>query len=178
MPLLTTATEIASLTKHTFDAAEIVAVNLVIDLAEGELRGHVNRPLVPTAVVGERATADDEGTMYLRRSPIVSVQAIRYAGTTNPFTGAYEIVPGGLSLSGMATGSYDVDYTAGVRPEDSGALKAAVVGRVTRIVAKVHDDATGVSSLTQEGYNAAYLEEGFTEQELLLAGRQRRRTLA
>lgn len=177
MSPLVTPEVIASLTKRSFTDTDRDAVEQIIEMIEGELRSYVNRPLTPTAFLAEKITLED-GFLATLNTPVLSVQALRLSSTGSAYTGSYTITSGGLRISDeTGTGpDYEVDYTAGVWPDQSGVLKSLVASRVTRVLAKVQDDATGVRTLTQEGYTAAYLDEGWTDQELKLADRLRRRT--
>lgn len=175
---LVTLDDIENLTKRNLTAEEEAAVVLLIEMLQGELEDHCNRPVSARVITDEPVTIRSDGRVFLRYSPVISVEAVNYRSPVSAYTGTYTLVPGGLDF-GLSTGTVDltVSYTAGLAEPDNQGLKSILLARLSRIMAKVHDDALGVSSLAQEGYNAAYLEEGWTEQELKVADRRRRRTV-
>lgn len=178
MPLATLA-DVKTLTQVAFSAEEDAAVQLILDLMEADLEQYCNRPLTVKSFTSEAATIRDDGVVFLNRHPVVSVSQVRY-DTTPPtaFTGTYRVQNGLLTFNAAsATTAILVDYTAGLADPVNRAAKSILLARMSRIVSKVHDDALGVSALTQEGYNAAYLEEGWTDQELKIADRNRRRVV-
>ena len=175
MPLVT-INDLETLAR-TLSAQEQAAAQLLIDTIEGELELFLHRPLTARAITGERATIGPSGHVFLRHTPVISIQSVNYGTSpSTAYTGAYSFAPGGLVFAPSPVPTEVlVSYTAGLTDPDNRGLKSVVLSRLSRIMAKVHDDALGVSSLTQEGYNAAFLQEGWTEQEMKLAERYRRR---
>lgn len=176
MPLLTTD-DLALAWQRDLTEQEQDAATLFIDLLVGELETYCNRPLLPRAIVGEQVTISTIGRVFPHHTPVVSIQQVRDATTLETLASTgYQLAGSYIQFVGWG-GEYLLDYTAGLVSPQNKALKHIVLSRLTRVMAKIHDDALGVSTLTQEGYTAAYLEEGWTEQELKIADRRRRRVV-
>lgn len=176
---LVTTDDLAVMLKRDLTDAEEDGAALVIALMTAELEEICNRPLEPRVITGELVTVGFSGQAFLKVSPVISVSGVTYSDPPGaPYTGSYALTAGVLTFS-PTTIPFDVlvDYSGGLSPPQNAGLRSLLLGRLTRIMAKVHDDALGVGSLTQEGYNAAYLAEGWTEQELAIAQRRRRRVV-
>jgi hypothetical protein len=191
--------DIEELLQRSLTVTEETAAEALIRKYAAELESICNRPLTPRVILDEQAVVDATGFTRLRNTPVVSVTQIRFDGA--PWTGTWQKAPGGLQLDGLAgfspsftagfasgfsagfsAGSVAdlrvaVDYSAGLEEPANGVIRSLLIDRVIRTLAKITDDALGVSALTQEGYNAPFLAEGWTEQELALAQRARRRVV-
>lgn len=196
MPLCTTD-DVAALLRRSLTTAEEEGLELLIPLIQGEMEMVANRPLSPVVIVGEVARQVGDH-VFLNKTPVVSVQAVRGLGSTTT-VGGFDVRPWGLLFSGTsatadafapaewasvtaenADREFEVDYTAGVGTTDwryQGA-RSLLLSRLIRISNKATDDALGVSQLTQEGYTAAYLTEGWTDQEMATLKRLKKRTVA
>lgn len=175
--MLVTYEDLETILRREFTDDELDAVDLIITLMQSEVTEIAGRPLEPTVIVAERVEPNADGYAFLRNTPVTAITAVRYPGNSTPFTTLPTIEPGGVYF-GLASGPLEVDYTAGLAATEAAGLRSVIIARLLRILAKVTDDAIGVRTLTQEGYTAAYLEEGFTEQELAIIGKRHRRVVA
>ena len=177
MPL-TTVEDVIPLLKRLPTDTTVDAIETLIPMLEAELASRLNRHFGDKVVVGEIAKVID-GWAVLRHSPVQSVQQVRYLAPSNAvFTGTRVVLDGRVYFEGLV-GAYDefaFDYTAGVDENDSRrhVIKSLVVQRLLRILAKIEDDALGVGNQTQEGYNAAYLSEGWNADEVKTMQRLRK----
>lgn len=170
--------DLALLLKRDLTDEESDAATLIVELMTAELEEFCGRPISPRTIIGERASIGPTGQVFLKATPVISIDAVTYAGSSTPYSGAYGLSSSFLTFSPNSIPTdVTVSYTAGLEPPANAGLRSIMLGRLSRIAAKVHDDALGVSSLSQEGYNAAYLAEGWTEQELKIAERRRRRVV-
>jgi hypothetical protein len=148
-----------------------------------ELEERLNRPLTQKVVTGERIRADSSGMLWTKWSPIISITGVRVADTGISAAYGSFIQHGGAVSAGEGAGAYYggteylVDYTAGLSEDAARPARSILKARGARLAVKMADDAYGVSSLTQEGYSAPYLDEGWTEQELANVDRRRRRVV-
>lgn len=180
--MLCNARDVAEVWGREFtDSEEEEMVDSLIAHLQGELELYCNRPLGSRTVVDELVTVT-AGRAFFGRTPVQTVTEVRYADTLTEVPSTYyEVRTGGVDFFSPNPLPYDVrvDYVAGLPTTDwryQGA-RSVLLSRVLRVAAKAKDDALGVSSLTQEGYSAAYLAEGWTDQELKLADRLRVRTV-
>jgi hypothetical protein len=183
---LVTADEVLALAGVTLDDTKKEA--LADQLADwtAELEERLNRPLTQKVVTGERVRADSSGNLWTKWAPIISITGIRLADTGSSqisgsfvqYGGAISSGSGGVGAMSYTPGTeYLVDYTAGLSEDAARPARSILKARGARLAVKMADDAYGVSSLSQEGYSAPYLDEGWTEQELLNVDRRRRRVV-
>lgn len=175
--MLVTYEDLETILRREFTDEEIEAVELIITLVEGEVTELAGRPITPTVITAEQVTPGSDGYAFLRNTPVTTITEVRYPGNSTPFT-TLPVIEAGAVYFGLASGPLEVDYTAGLKPTEAVGLRSVIIARLIRILAKVTDDALGVRTLTQEGYTAAYLDEGFTEQELAIIGKRRRFVVA
>ena len=185
--------EVSTLLQRTFSDDEESAVELILQLMQGELELMCGRPLTPKPFTEIVAVRDSQ--VFLSKTPVQSVVQIRRVDgtildpttssvrnwgvllTTEASTGGWSPMPPMTS----SAGGYEVEvtYTGGLPKTDwryQGA-RSLLMGRVSRVVNKVHDDAVGTDQVSQEGYTAAYMKEGWTDQEVARAGRLKRRVV-
>lgn len=198
MGMLCSTADVSTLLQRSFTPSEDAAVALILDLMQGELEMITNRPLGPKVITGEIARRVGD-QVFLNKTPVISVQSVTSVGSSTLVDATtYKVRPWGLLMGGSALddafaplewesqgleyqdAEYKVNYTAGLSTADwryQGA-KSLLMSRAIRVINKAADDAIGVDRLTQEGYAASYMAEGWTEQELKTAKRLKKRTVA
>lgn len=117
-------------------------------------------------------------TIYLRNSPVVSIEEVKVKPFNAPerVVAETEYVPRrwGLDIAWLnADDTVTVTYTAGLNGANMPLFKSLILRAATREMQNMHDDVVGVKDLNTR--NVAPLETGFTEKELMSVKRYRRR---
>lgn len=177
--VLVTVAEVMALANVTLSAPQQTAMTTLLADWTAELEERLNRPLTVRRFVGEQLRICANGLGWTRHNPIVSIDALRDPDGVVQVAGQYTLASsGGIDLgTDAAMLTYVVDYTAGCDAAYAQPARSVLLARAARMAIKMAEDAYGVSALTQEGYNAPYLAEGWTEQELQNIDRRRRRVV-
>jgi hypothetical protein len=164
----------ATLLPLTDEQREVAEVLLPRFQAEAETL--MRRPCV--VAVTEEVVDEVLGTDMVvptRHRPVVSLDA------TDPDDFPLSIVSGLLRYTNGSIPpvpfSATVDYHARLPGEQLAAVVGVIYDRTKRALVKEIDQAQGTDSIEEEGYNASYIDEGFTEAELEVLGRLRKRVM-
>lgn len=109
-------------------------------------------------------------TLYLRQSPVVSVDEIKltpYGGTERTLNASTEYVVRRYGVDIyllLADDLVEITYTAGLDGANIPMFKSLILRAATREMQNMHDDVVGVKDLNTR--NVAPLETGFTDREL------------
>lgn len=169
--------EVMALAQVTLTGPQQAAMTTLLADWTAELEERLNRSFTVHQITNAAHTATTAGIVWPRRSPVVSLTAIRDADG-NVVSGVGLTAAGGIDVgTSGAGGTYYLDYTAGLSVEVAKPVRSILLARAARMAVKMADLAYGVSGLTQEGYSAPFLDEGWTEQELLNVDRRRKRVV-
>lgn len=200
---------VADLTKYMdirFSNRQEEAAEFVLEGLQSELEGYLRRPIEPTEFtetyiiesnyVGVPTSSFfyNEGldttfntvsyfsppqTVYLRNSPVVSVDSVlirqqtEIAGTAQVEGRDFVVRRYGIDLyRAFANDEVTITYTAGLEGSMIKVFKLMILRAATREMQNMHDDVVGVKDL--ETRNVAPVEVGFLEKELLAVKRWRR----
>lgn len=170
----------------TFTAGQQTAATTIIAALERELSYYINRPLSPTVTTDEIYMLEpQQRQIFLRKGPVVSVASLEIglAGDEVAQTVAdYDIHPWGIDNIYIASTGYRaiVTYTAGMASSEAQNLERIVYSAATREMSKLLIDAQGIWELDVEGTDYKFSnmgKDGFTEEELRMASRYKRRVI-
>lgn len=181
--VLVTAEEVAQAAEVDLSVDQLEALRGLVNEFTAELEERLNRPLLVRSFTNEPIILPPgSDSLWLRHAPVREVLAVRTSAGT--YTGTWTVRPGRIQLAGglspLTIGpgeTFYVDYRAGLDSSETRAAKSVIKERAMRMAVKMADQAIGVRDLTQEGYSAPFLEEGWTEQELENVSRLRRRVV-
>lgn len=133
----------------------------------------------PMSSVSQLTYIEPPHTVYLRNSPVQSVESV----TLTPISGDAQTLAQdvdfivrryGIDIFKLyANDKVEVTYTAGVDdPKATNLFKILILRAATREMQNMHDDVVGVKDLEPRG--VAPLETGFNERELMTLKRYRR----
>jgi hypothetical protein len=117
-------------------------------------------------------------TIYLRNTPVVSVESVKFKRIGNDeitleVDNDYVVRRYGVDVYlTLADDLVKVTYTAGIDGTQIPAFKLLILRAATREMQNMHDDVVGVKDLNSR--NVAPLETGFTERELLSVKKYKR----
>jgi hypothetical protein len=179
-----TPSDIAILLQRELTESEEAAVALYIELAEGEIEDYLGRPIRPTEFVEEGYVPNVQGVIYLRNTPVISVQAIDINGeefATNaltvttygllnawglswPSTGYSingDVVDPDMYYGGTFTISYTagLDYPKGIRSLIIGGVYAKILGDISKN-ARATMGNTGIKTIQAEDFLITYEHSG------------------
>jgi len=204
---------VADLTKYMdirFSNKQEEAAEFVLEGLQSELESYLRRPIeiaeftetyvmdsghvgVPTSSFFYNESYDTtyntigyfqpNPTVYLRNSPVVSVDSVYIRQQTEP-SGTlqtegrdYVVRRYGIDLfRAYANDEITITYTAGLDGENIKVFKLMILRAATREMQNMHDDVVGIKDL--ETRNVAPLETGFLEKELLAVKKWRRTRIA
>lgn len=138
----------------------------------------VNDSFTTSSPIEGTTYAEPTPTIYLRNSPVVSVDTVTVKplfGTVRTLVEEQDYVVRRYGIDyyyGMANDTVTVTYTAGLDGENIPAFKLMILRAATREMQNMHDDVVGVKDLNTR--NVAPLETGFTDRELMALKRYRR----
>lgn len=200
---------VADLTKYMdirFSNRQEEAAEFVLEGLQSELEGYLRRPIEPTEFtetyiidsnyVGVPTSSffynesldttfntvtyfSPPTTVYLRNSPVVSVDSVVIrqqtdnSGTAQVEGRDFVVRRYGIDVyRAFANDEVTITYTAGLDGSAIKVFKLMILRAATREMQNMHDDVVGVKDL--ETRNVAPLETGFLEKELLAVKRWRR----
>ena len=117
-------------------------------------------------------------TVYLRNSPVVSVDEVRLKpiyGSERVLTVEIDYVVRRFGIDyfyGQPNDTLTITYTAGLDGANIPVFKSLILRAATREMQNMHDDVVGVKDLNTR--NVAPLETGFTDRELAAVRKYRR----
>ena len=208
--MLVTVSDLSKYMDIRFSNRQEEAAEFVLEGLQSELEGYLRRPVEPTEFT-ETYVMDsnhigvptssffyDEAydvsyntatqlqppnTLYLRNSPVVSVESVvirqqtQATGTAQTTGRDYVVRRYGIDLfRAYANDEVTVTYTAGLGGDSIKVFKLMILRAATREMQNMHDDVVGVKDL--ETRNVAPLEVGFLEKELLAVKRWKRIRIA
>ena len=208
--MLVTVSDLSKYMDIRFSNRQEEAAEFVLEGLQSELEGYLRRPVEPTEFtetyvmesnhigVPTSSFFYDEAydvsyntttqlqppnTLYLRNSPIVSVESVvirqqtQVTSTLQTAGRDYVVRRYGIDLfRAYANDEVTVTYTAGLAGDAIKVFKLMILRAATREMQNMHDDVVGVKDL--ETRNVAPLEVGFLEKELLAVKRWKRIRIA
>lgn len=147
-----------------------------------ELEARANRTLKGT-VTDERCVVTRDGLIVTRHRPITAISAFTIEDSgldvtdfdLDYSTGNATVTDYTPSLLAELPAHGLISYTFAQPPHVLSAAVDAVVERVRRRLVKEEDDTVGADSTSEEGYQARYLPEGWTDEEAAFIESIRRR---
>jgi hypothetical protein len=113
-----TSSDVAILLQRELTEAEEAAVELYIEMAEGEIEAYLGRPIKPTAFEEEGYFPNADGVIYLRNTPVISVEALSVNGETLAPTSALTVTSYGLENAWGLMYDYIPYVDREVNPQD------------------------------------------------------------
>lgn len=178
MTTLCSVDEVTALAGVTLTDPQKATMTTLLEDWTAELEERLNRKFTSTTVTNEAVRVTDNGYIWPRVRPVVSIVQLRGAedGAVQP--GVTLDAAGGILMgSDMAGNAYLLDYTGGVDVATARPVRSILLARAARAAVKMHDNGWGVTQLSQEGYSAPYEPPGWTEQELANVDRRRKRVV-
>lgn len=192
---------VAELRKYMSDislsANQVNSAQVVLDGTQQALETYLGRP-VQMVQVREKRRSDSMGDLPLSVTPVHKIISLRRMGTsddidlttdTTPLSEAEVdrvwdampendvIVPGGIHV-GQAFRWYIVEYIGGYNGYVDDFLKLQILEVASRTMTVNHDDVLTIKDdIAREPANAASIEKGWRQDELVLFDRLRRRTI-
>jgi len=168
----------------TFTDTQQEAASIILMTLENELSYYLNKPLYAQVFTNEKHMLEiGQRQIFLRNSPVRSVTAFSVGMNNqmvNQVISDFDIYPWGIDNVRIAGQGYIalVTYTAGVYDSDSVVLERVLFTASAREMSKFLADAQGLERLNVEGTDYVFGnkgESGFTEQELKMISRLKRR---
>lgn len=138
----------------------------------------VNDSFTTSSPIEGTTYAEPTPTIYLRNSPVVSVDTVTVKplfGTVRTLVEEQDYVVRRYGIDyyyGMANDTVTVTYTAGLDGDNIPVFKLMILRAATREMQNMHDDVVGVKDLNTR--NVAPLETGFSDRELAALRKYRR----
>ena len=204
--MLVTVADLIKYMDIRFSNRQEEAAEFVLEGLQSELEGYLRRPVepteftetyimdsnfvgVPTSSFFYNESLDTTlntstylmppNTVYLRNSPVVSVESLyirqqtQAVGIEQNIGHDFVVRRYGIDLyRAYANDEITITYTAGLDGSAIKVFKLMILRAATREMQNMHDDVVGIKDL--ETRNVASLETGFLEKELLAVKRWRR----
>jgi hypothetical protein len=181
-----TYTDLQRYMNRTFDAGQQQAANIVISSLQNQLSTWLNIPVTPVSIIDEvHRLKVNQRQIFLYKSPVIEVTSF-YVGMSGQEVEQniddFDIYPWGIDNIRIAGEGYRalVTYTAGPDPVDMENLSYIVLSAAGREMNKVLLDAQGLMRMTVENsqyYMSRSGAGGYTEEELKMASRYKRRVI-
>lgn len=181
-----TYTDLQRYMNHEFDEGQRAAATSIISALERELAAYLNRPISPVQVIDEpHRLSVNQRQIFFRKAPVIDVQGFSIGLQGHEVAqnvSDFYIYPWGLDNLRVAGEGYRalVTYTAGMNPAEMENLSFIMLSAAGREMNKVLLDAQGLMRMNVE--NSQYFmskggESGFTDKELQMAAKYKRRNI-
>lgn len=181
-----TYTDLQRFMNRTFTAGEQTAATSIISGLERQLSMYLNVPISPVQVVDEvHRLKVNQRQIFLRKAPVVEVTSFSVGLADNEVEqniDDFYIYPWGIDNVRITGDGYRalVSYTAAMTSEDVESLGYIMLAAASRDMNKVLLDAQGLARMNVE--NSQFFmsnkgDYGFTDQELKLASKYKRRVI-
>ena len=181
-----TYTDLQRFMNREFDAGQRTAATTIISSLERELSAYINRPISAVQVVDEsHRLSVNQRQIFLRKAPVVEVTAFSVGldgeEVEQDITDFY-VYPWGIDNIRIVGEGYRalVSYTAGMDSNEAEKLSHIMLAASSREMNKVLLDAQGLMRMNVENsqyYMAGMGESGFTDRELRMASKYKRRAI-
>lgn len=196
MPLVTVDDLRKYMSDISLTANQQTSALLAINGTQQALETYLGRPVQPVQV-REKRRSDGSGDLPLSVTPVKKIISIRAASSstltvpttdTTPISPAEivrvwdampsntSIIPGGVYV-GTAFGWYVVEYIGGYNGYQDDFMKLQILEVASRTMTVNHDDTLSIKDdIAREPANAASIQKGWRQEELVMFDRLRRRT--
>ena len=180
-----TYTDLQRFMNHEFDAGQRVAATTIISSLERELAAYLNRPISPVQIDESHRLVVNQRQIYLRKAPVLEVTgfSIGLAGNeVEQNISDFYIYPWGIDNIRITGDGYRalVTYTAGMNSTEVENLSFIMLSAASREMNRVLLDAQGLMRMNVENsqyFMAKQGESGFTDRELKMASKYKRRSI-
>lgn len=154
-------------------SAQDALVTATVQRYAAEFEAAIGRP-VSVEVTDEEAELLGP-ILVTRYRPVVSVEDISDTGDYTLARGVIQFLDTAAATLGSTPATITVSYTATFDPHSLAAARSAVAARSLRFILRDLDDATGVTSVSEEGHSDNYMEDAWTTAELATIESMRKR---
>lgn len=181
-----TYTDLQRFMNHEFDNGQKAAATSIISSLEREMAAYLNRPISPVQIIDEsHRLVVNQRQIFLRKAPVLEVTGffIGLAGhEVEQNVSDFYIYPWGIDNIRISGDGYRalVTYTAGMNSTEIENISFIMLSAASREMNRVLLDAQGLMRMNVE--NSQYFmskqgESGFTDKELKMASKYKRRSI-
>ena len=185
--MLVTSAELRTYMDITLSNRQLDAADFILEGLQSELEAFLNRPIEVGTFTNETHAgtvtySEPPTTIYLRNSPVVTVSNVTlFPVQSNSqvlvVDQDYTVRRYGVDIyRGFANDVVKITYTAGLAGANIKMFKLMILRAATREMQNMHDDVVGVKDLNPR--NVAIAETGFTDKELMMLKRYKRRRIS